>query len=224
MRARWLVAGILIMATGCLNESTSQYRPPTDPVRALSKQETVEASTEAATRVDSLGRTILAHNPRAAVRPLFLTVGAREPEVFHRDSSVIVITQKLVEMCPNDADLAAILCLELGKMISEREVLAMRAGQRPPLAPLDPGLPKDVTFEPFRQAELARHERENGGPTGIPDPEQLARTYLERAGYPPDTLDKVRPQIRAAERNSRLENQMTGRIGPGSPFIPPMPN
>jgi hypothetical protein len=222
MRARILLAGMLLIGPGCLNETTSQYRSA-DLVRPLSPQQAVQASTEAATRVDSLGRAIVARNPKAGVRPIFQTVGSPTPESFHRGTADIIITQKLVEMCPTDAELAAVLCLELGKMIAEGEALAVQSGRHAPLAPLDPGLPKEVTFDAFKQLELAKYERERGvGPTGVPDPEDLARMYLQQAGYPAESLDQIKAQRRAADRNSRLENQMTGRAVPTtSPFLPP---
>src|SRR5580765_5242411 len=75
------------------------------------------ASTEAAARVDCVGRKILASNPQLALRPMFRTIGAPQAEIFHRGTNDIFITEGLVRQCTTEGQLAAILCTELGKAV-----------------------------------------------------------------------------------------------------------
>src|SRR5262249_39695897 len=75
-------------------------------------------------RVDAGGRQLLAANPQVGAKPLFHTIGAPQPEVFHRGTSDVWVTEGLVRQCATDGQLAALLCLELGKMVAEREAAA----------------------------------------------------------------------------------------------------
>src|SRR5262249_58343596 len=99
------------------------------------------AGLDTAARVDTLGRSILAANPQIGVRPMFRTIGAPQPEIFHQGTAEIKITEGLVRQCRSDAELAVVLCYELGKMVSERESLA-----RPWNRTQERELPPDVRF------------------------------------------------------------------------------
>src|SRR5262245_41303759 len=70
-------------------------------------------STEAAARVDTIGRGILAANPTIGAKPLFRTIGAPRPEIFHRGTEDVYVTEGLVRLCETDGQLAAVLCAEL---------------------------------------------------------------------------------------------------------------
>ena len=78
------------------------------------------ASTDTAARVDTMGRRILAANPGIGGKPMFTTIGAPQSEVFHRGMTDVFVTEGLVREC-TDEQLAAVLCLELAKMVRERE-------------------------------------------------------------------------------------------------------
>src|SRR5262249_25936539 len=82
------------------------------------------ASGELSRRVDCIGRGLLAKNPQIGMKPLFATIGSPDVEIFHKDTSMVWVTAGLVQKCKAEADLAAVLSLELGKMVSEREALA----------------------------------------------------------------------------------------------------
>src|SRR5262249_60580267 len=93
------------------------------------------AAEEAATRVGVIGQKLITANERLGVRPLFRTVGSPTPEVFHRGTSEILITEGLVKQCTSDAQLAAVLSQELGKMVSEREAGAGALARNPDRGP-----------------------------------------------------------------------------------------
>src|SRR4051812_17171997 len=107
---RALSAMLLILAAGCIenDEPVSSFFRPAAPANLPPLD---PASTEAAARVDAIGRRILAANPEVGARPLFRTVGSPQPEVFHRGTTDVFVTEGLVKQCPTDGQLAAILCL-----------------------------------------------------------------------------------------------------------------
>lgn len=193
-----------------------ETRPAASPIRQASFN---PASIQAAARVDLLGRKLVDANPQAGVRPLFRTIGAPQPEIFHHGTAEVDITEGLVRLCQTDGQLAAVLCQELGKMVSEREALAgphLRQPQRQP--PMDLRIGNDAGGsgppDQTNLAELAKFERgrppSGQGPTPpTPDPAALARSYLKRAQFAESELDAVSPILAAAAANCTFEKQFT---------------
>ncbi len=178
------------------------------------------ASLEAAARVDTLGRQLLAANQQLGLKPLFVTVGAPQPEVFHAGTNEVFVTEGLVKKCSTDSQLAAVLCLELGKMVAAREERAgpaLRTPERPPPLEMRVGNDQGAGFgeaDQIRRAELAKFEKERGyGGTSLPpdlNPKVLAATYLYRAGHNPKELDAVAPLLKEAAENRSYAKQLTG--------------
>jgi len=50
-------------------------------------------------------------------------------------------------------------------------------------------------------------------PAPPPPPEVLARTFLSHAGFDPKELDAVQPLLRKAEKQSSVEQSMSGKLG-----------
>lgn len=219
---------LLAAAGGCFADDQTALVPDrplaAPPAPPLVQTNFAPATTEVAARVDGLGRHLLAANrEQLGVRPLFRTVGAPQPEIFHRNTAEIYVSEGLVKQCKSDAQLAALLCLELGKMVAEREALAgPRARQTnqepPPNVPVgnDNGGffgPPDLT----RQAELAKYKppaRREPPPTP-PDPEVLARNYLQKAGFAPAELDGALPLLKVGNGSATLEKQLL--VPPAAP-------
>jgi hypothetical protein len=178
------------------------------------------ATTESAARVDLLGRKILAANPQIGIKPQFLVIGSPEPELFHKKTGELFITEGLVKQCKTEGELAALLCHELGKMVSEREALAgpqARAPQRQPPLEMRVGNVNPGSFMPadqVRLAELAAYEqdrkRESTAVLLPPNPDFLARTYLQKAGFAITDLQVVTPLLQAAGANMTYEKQILG--------------
>ena len=189
--------------------------PPPPPIAHASSS---PASVQAAARVDSLGRTLLMANPQIGFQPLFLTIGAPQPEVFHVGMSQVDITEGLVKQCSSDGQLAAVLAVELGKMVSEREFLADPKARVPePEPPLEVRVGSDNagSFGPADQlhrAELAKYDKERrqrtAGASIALDPQALARGYLLKAGYTAGELDAAAPVLHAAAENNSLAKQL----------------
>jgi hypothetical protein len=229
----------LALLTGCGDEPTLQRVPASAFGAAPVPQQTqpthqaalapATTDTAMAARVDTLARNILAANPQIGIQPLILTAGRPQPEVFHRDTSLLGVTEGLVKQCTTDAQLAAILCHELGKMVAEREA---HTGPRARDVTLEP--PPDVrvgndsggylgtSSDLTRLAELGRYRPPAARPVSEPppNPEVLARDYLTKAGFAPTELDGVAPLLHAAEANNTVEKQLTGG-GTARPWSPP---
>jgi hypothetical protein len=189
-----------------------------------------KASIEIAARVDRVGRQITLANVQAGLQPLFRTIGAPQPEAFHKGTAEVDVTEGLVRQCATDGQLAAVLCQELGKMVVEREALVPAEARQPaPLPPLDVAVGNDNGFlgpaDQVHRAELAKFEASHPRrqPRTLPDPEVLARAFLVKAGFPATDLDAVGPLLRSAEGNQTLARQITAAPGPALGQVQPVP-
>lgn len=221
-RSRWAVLGC-VLAAGCGRfDDPGRSSLPCLPAPVGPPPATTPASAEAAARVNAIGQGILAANPINGldVRTIrFTTIGAPHAEVFHRGATDIFITEGMVRQCTTDGQLAAVLCLELGKMVSEREAQTPTAIRQPErLPPIDTGLNHDSGFgvaaDQTRLRELADYDRDRRQRQQVlapPDPAALARLYLVRAGFHDADLQAAGPLLQQAQGNAGLEKQMTGR-------------
>ena len=229
MLRRMLPLSLLIAVAGCWPDDKSNnlivqpgpwYPAPQLPsVKSFAKPATEEAGKRAA----EMSQRILTANPQIGMRPVTLTIGGDQPEIFHRGTGQIVITEGLVKLCTTDRFLAAAMCLEMGKMVSEREAVASVRSREPEQEP-----PPDIrignetggTFGPAdgsRMYELARYEkgrRRQASPPPPPEPQLLARGFLTKAGFHENDLDAVQPILRKADANFQLERQMTANPPP----------
>lgn len=220
------VVPVMLLA-GCLPDSFSRpdkvERVPTNPFsgggpaapESMKQVNYAPAPPELSQRVDYIGRKLIAANPQIAMRPYFATAGSPSPEMFHQGTNTLWITAGLVQQCKAEAQLAAVMSYELGRMVSEREAKASPTsrnpeGLPPPEVPI--GQAGNTTSPDLTHlAELGLYERaqprvRRGWPA--PDPNVLARIYLEKAGYAKTDLDGVQPLLQAAERNYILEKQL----------------
>jgi hypothetical protein len=233
---RTLGVGLLAtvtLAAGCLPNDflhpetgpTGATAVPTSPftttspavIQTTSATKPAQAAPETAIAVDKVGQQLLAANKSLGMKPLFLTIGAPQPEIFHRDTSALLITEGLVKQCKTEAQLAALMSVELGRMVSEREVLASPAAHNP-----DKNPPITVTMgnagqfsglDQLQQVEMDKLGCDRHRPVKRfvpPDPLVLARGYLEAAGFDRSQVDAVAPLLAQAEKNYELEKQLKG--------------
>jgi hypothetical protein len=168
-----------------------------------------------AQRVGWIGNQIVKANPELNLHPLFLSLGSEQTEIFHRGRE-IYITEGLVHKCVTDGQLAAVLSAELGKMVAERETVALpetRNPERRPPADVPVGNDSGGTFGPAdgtHLVELARFERDRH-PRDVtlppPSPDLLTRRILQKTGYTLDDLDAARPLLNECEANGSWRKQ-----------------
>lgn len=179
------------------------------------------AKGEYSVQVAALGERILNTNPEIGMKPYFATAGTQSPEIFHQGQHFVYITDGLVKRCKNEGQLAALLALELAKMVVEREALAnpktRQTKERPPIH-VDIGrVGSDAYSDQTDVVEMARYEaRQKNRPKRqpLPDPIELARRYLTKADFRPENLDSIQPLLKEAEQSYQLEKQFKGSVGP----------
>ena len=231
---------LLILVVGCDTEPRSQLvRPngfaPTMMSRAPVPIQHDPRNEAAEKRVLAIAQKIIDANPQAGMRPLFIVCGVPHPEIFHRGGGTqawhVYISAGLVGQCKSDAQLAAVLCLELGKIVAEREALASPESRRGELhLPPEETIGRDASG-PFgssdgtRFMEQARLESKRPAPgkaPPLPSPDRLARGYLFKAGYDVRALTEVASLLRQAENHFDLEKQMPPDNRP-APVVPAKP-
>ncbi len=176
------------------------------------------ASTANAIRAGTLGKKIIDANKAVGIRPSIHTIGGEQIEVFHRGTEQIFLTDGLVRQA-SDPQLAAIISLELAKMVTEREALEGPMTRNFELSP-----PQEVVIYSDRggnfgspdgtqMAELAKIERRRGSPNRnikLPDPPTLAINMLKKAGFGSEALASAQPLITQSQQQSTFEKQMRG--------------
>src|SRR5262245_32477987 len=224
VRPVWM-ASVLAVA-GCVGDgeklpcvTPSPFSPP--PPAKLARVSHAPGSQEEAMRVSLVGQKLLLANKETGLRPVFHTIGVPNAEIFHKGTGELFITEGLTKQCKTEPQLAAVLAFEMGRMVSERELLAGPGTRRPERLPpqeIRVGTDAGGTFGPAdatRLAELSKFEKMGGRPNALvapppPDANVLARAYLARAGYGEKELDTVEPILKAARANVALEKQLTG--------------
>ncbi len=233
MTRPWLPWCVLFAVAGCVPLQPLPDEPPTRQVAstpftesrrptALTKVNCPPASPEIAIRVELTKGQLIGKNPQLGLRPQVTALGSTEMEIFHVGLDQVYITEGLVKQCSTDGNLAAALAYEFGRMVSRREAvvsddvrqperlkpIALRIGSNGYADDADPTyLTQLGLFEkqsPKKQRKLAR-----------PNPENVARSLLEQAGFQRTELDAVLPLLQQAERFSILENQFKGNLQQG---------
>lgn len=197
----------------------SQFASPPPTKSPVFSQKPPPSTPGVAIKVDEVGQKLVSANPKLGMKPLFLTVGSSAPEMFHRDTSALYITEGLVRGCKNDAQLAALLSVELGRMVAQREAMALPEARAEKSAPLAIQMGNTGQFNGLDQLQLVEQTRmdaERKRPTkrNVPaDPLVLAASYLENAGYDPRDLDVVAPLLQQADKTFVIEKQFKGQSG-----------
>jgi len=175
-----------------------------------------EASIATASRVDLIGRQLVAQSPFLGVEPTFHTFGRQEPEIYHPDSNGVFITEGLVAKCSTDDELAAVLAHELGKMaVEKRNADRMKlvnpnsllgdAGARAPGED-----PSQLAVQAVFDKQIPRTETSKSKAISD-DPKAVAGEILEAAGFKTKSLETVAPWIEESNRSNALAEQFRGR-------------
>jgi len=234
MTLRRFAFGLTLLVAGCqsLFEEPRLATVSGNPFGAPSQTRAAKVSYQPADealsiRVDAVGRRLLQANPESGLNPrttFFATIGnAARPEVFHMGSGVVYVTDSLVRRCPTDAELAAVLSLELGKMVARREAAATPEMRNPDrLPPIQTPIGNAGQFtnpDLVSHVELAKYEKERPRKqkdVPRPHPESLARGYLEKAGFLAADLETVQPLLQEAQNHATLERQFKGIVSADS--------
>lgn len=220
--ATGIFATCLFMLLGCVTTDSPIVTVPAAPFgfAPTPSQETKvaynPASHEIAARVDMVGSRLLAANPQFSYKPLFRTIGAPDPEIFHVGTREVLITEGLAKKCTTDGQLAAVLASELGKMLSEQLVnnptTCVREEPPPDVRIGNDGTGAFGYSDQVRMAELAKYQKEERkrmkAAAAPVDSKVLAVNLLTHAGYTAADLDAAAPALSAAANNRVLARQV----------------
>jgi hypothetical protein len=214
------LAGLALALAGCagVGRDPLAFKNPFETERPFDAASAPTASTKAASRVHAVGSAVVGANAAdLSEKPVFMTIGLKEPMVFHRGAGQIVISEALVDRCPTDAELAAVVCWELAKVAVAHPPERRVDTDSVPTGPLA----RDVvggTYEPdmTRLAEEARFDRRPArgsrpGREPRPDAKTLAQNFYAKTGRNPDDLARLELLLRDAEDNAERRDLMTGR-------------
>lgn len=189
---------------------------PTPTPDAKTKVNYAPPSLEIAARVDAAGSKILIANPQIPFKPLFRTIGSPQPEIFHRGVTEILITEGLASECKTDAQLAAVLSMELAKMVGERvaEVPNGLMREDPPIE-LRVGNDGGGSFgdaDQLRRAEVLKFQKQERQrmrqAASQFDPKNMAAIILQKSGYTAADLDSVSTILSEAGENRTFAKQI----------------
>lgn len=211
-------AGVaLLMSAGCMHDGEWSVRKALgwdDDTPRFDAKTIPPASLAVAERVETAGRKIVAQNPFTGIEPLFMTIGVKEAVLFHNGTEQLYISEGLVAKCKTDADLAAVLCAELGQMVAEKRAAKNVGRDIDPIKDASHGAGPVVgggsPVDPGREAELAMHEKRHPRNGDAPDAAKTARELLKGAGFDPTDLDRVTPLLKQSDRGEKLRKQMAG--------------
>jgi hypothetical protein len=211
-----LLAAGLGLVVGCVHDGewTVERMLGWDGPEAWKKGKVSVASVQVAERVETLGRRIIAQNTFTGLDPLFMTINPSETVLFHRGTEQLWISEKLVKMCHSDAELAALLCTELGRMMAEKR-LAQKVGRDKESIP-DVVSPTGSAVDVFQTGTIASREMpivpggRDVGRGQSTDPATLARELLRGVGFDPAEFDKVAPLLKLAEGGETIRKQIVG--------------
>jgi hypothetical protein len=197
---------------------TSPFTTPGGvPIKSISNS-APQAVPETLLLVDKVGHHLLAANPSIGIKPQFVTITVAEPEVFHQGTSHLYITDGMVKMCHTENQLAAVLSMEIARMVAENEVLASpethNPEKRPPIVVPMGNAGQFTGIEQLDQVEVATLDCDRRRPSKRfvpPDPEALARKYLMCAKIDSGELDSIKPLLDQAEQNYVTEAMLTGQ-------------
>jgi hypothetical protein len=201
-------------ATAALVPTSPFSTPPPVTTTSFSSRPRTQ-NTEVAVKVDEIGNKLVVANPGLGMRPAFTTIGAPQPEMFHQGTSALFITEGLVHMCKTEGQLAAVLSVELGRMVAEREALVSPEARNPekplPITLTMGNAGQSSGLEQLQQAEIAKLDCDRRRPSKKfvpPDPQVLARGYLVAGGFDSKELDAAAPLLQEAEKNFIMEKQI----------------
>lgn len=199
----------LLMVAGCL---PIDVRKMLDGAPNFDSKSVPPATLAVAERVETLGRKIIAQNTFTGIEPQFMTVGVKESVLFHNGTEQLYISEGLVAKCKTDADLAAVLCAELGQMVAEKRTAKAVGRDVDPIKDASHGAPVlggGTPVDPGREAELALREQRHPRGADALDAAKTARELLTGAGFGPADLDRVGPLLKQSDRGEKLRKQMS---------------
>lgn len=175
---------------------------PLGPLVSAENQPPTSPQTERARQVLA---KLLTSNAQLQLKPELVVRDAANVAILHSGENRVILTKGLVDRCPGDDQLAAVLALEIGKIAVERrertQALSPGTERGTPLyVPIGRDFGGSGAGDPLYRAEIAletQFARKDAIRDGLANETQgqdhklLARQYLSRAGYPEAAVETV---------------------------------
>ena len=206
--------GIACTFTGCLRNALQPG--PVVSGKVVETPPISQASGETAERVDHVGTDLLADTALGIPDIDFYTVGSAEPELFHRDTKLLYISEGLANRCKTDDELAAVLAIEVGRMTAEfRRGLRKQVKEPIPAVASAPKFDGSTDIDPARDVYLAQYDKARQAPAdkkdwATTDPHEIAVELLRNAGREPKLLGQVAPLVKEAGNTSARRPGVAG--------------
>ena len=199
--------GLAVLLAGCVSDEWAKNSLNGVPVKTPDPAQVSPASFQAAQRVETLGQRIVEQNTFTGLDPLFHTLGVAEPVLFHRGPDELFISEGLVRRCKTDAQLAAVLCGELGRMMAERRS-AKAVGVDLQSVPDRPSPDALAAGEVASSASAARDltPEPPDGAAAL----RFARDLHRGAGFGPAEMDKAGALLAGVKREAGIGRQVAG--------------
>ncbi|MBY0231788.1 MAG: hypothetical protein K2W96_21080 [Gemmataceae bacterium] len=200
------------------------------PTRLAKGEPAQEAS---ALRAVKVAQKVMDANKDLGFRPTLLTVGGPTRSMFHNGHGgpsggcSLYLTEGLINACKDEAQLAAAICTEMGRIAAERAATL----EQMPIEDIRPTIDERIGhdargyFGPAdgtRVMEAAKREMEARKKPEKADPSALARRYMTKAGYSPEALGQVEALLKEADREEPLKEHFTAPAD-GARLLAPVP-
>jgi predicted Zn-dependent protease len=202
-----LLGGLAFGFAGCLGSQLEKNSVVTSRDQAKAPKVS-PASLQVAGRVDELAHRVIDQNTFTGIEPVVTVIGVPDAVLFHRGPSQLFISEGLVKKCKTDAELAAVLCSELGQMMSQKRA-GVRVGRDRDANPA-PAPPEDANGVVEAERALQQRRAKERLAKDQSDANQLARQLLKGAGFDPAELDRVDKMVKQSDRGEAIKKQMNG--------------
>ncbi|MFQ3593869.1 MAG: hypothetical protein SNJ82_11880 [Gemmataceae bacterium] len=227
----WLTGGVTLLvgcSAGCDSISHPTLLVPEGHTAQAFQQAYTQSGTpateEAAKRTLRVAQRIYDSNTQMPVQPTIFTIGRPEKAVFHEgygglSGSRVYITEGLINACKTDDQLAAVLCVQFGKIMAERAERSGAKEEDTGRLSIDERIGREIDrgFGPAdgtRMMEIAKRQKMARERKLRADPTRCAETYLRRANYDLQALLEVSAMMLQIESN---EEEMREIVSPRPP-------
>ena len=204
-----IVFSASLASTGCMTDGEWSITRMLgwDDTKPRSSMKAPKADLATAQRVDELGRKIIAQNTFTGIEPMFHTIGVQETVLFHRGTEELMVSQGLVKQCKTEAELAAVLCSELGQMMADkrgaaaaaRNATRFRKSEFRPVQAWEVAHP--LTQPAPRSSRVKRSAKDKSRGRGGRC-RKILRDLMRNAGYDPAEIERrTDPQTIRTRRN-----------------------
>src|SRR5262245_34206975 len=187
----------LSLCPGCLPAWLREPASPGMTQTPVAGASVSDATVHMAARLSNVGQTLLTASPFAGITPNFFVMSTSEVSVAHPDAFGVFVSEGMMAKCRSDDDLAAVVALELGAMITEKRNLD-RLGLADPAAAFISG--DDPAVSPIQDpnAKVVSTAKATKAYGSAAVPEEIAKELITAAGYRADALARMEPIVRRA--------------------------